>query len=120
MSQDQFLFQTHSTDFPGNYTGYDDTWSQEKFEEVSELAREIRFCQLRTGLLVSLLRCVFLIDLLVHYPSALQKFRIDIVHMGKTEMEFDMVGVDASIANAMRRILLAEVGLCFAACSGLF
>ncbi|PFX19149.1 Iron/zinc purple acid phosphatase-like protein [Stylophora pistillata] len=25
--------QTHSTDFPGNYPGYDDTWSQEKFEE---------------------------------------------------------------------------------------
>lgn len=53
-------------------------------------------------------------------PVALQKFRIDIVHMGKTEMEFDMVGVDASIANALRRILLAEVGFCFVVCSGLF
>lgn len=29
------FLQTHSTDFPGNYDGYDDTWSQEKFEEVS-------------------------------------------------------------------------------------
>ena len=55
-----------------------------------------------------------------YYPDALQKFRIDIVHMGNTEMEFDMVGVDASIANALRRILLAEVGFCFIVCSGLF
>ena len=36
-----FFLQTHSTDFPGNYTGYDDTWSQEHFEQVSELAPEI-------------------------------------------------------------------------------
>ena len=48
-----------------------------------------------------------------YYPDALQKFRIDIVCLGKTEMEFDMVGVDASIANALRRILLAEVSFCF-------
>ena len=45
---------------------------------------------------------------LFHCPE--QKFRIDIVHLGKTEMEFDMIGVDAAIANALRRILLAEVG----------
>nr|XP_032818726.1 DNA-directed RNA polymerases I and III subunit RPAC1 isoform X2 [Petromyzon marinus] len=60
----------HSTDFPGNYAGYDDTWNQEKFE---------------------------------------QNFRIDVVRMEDMEMEFDMVGVDAAIANAFRRILLAEV-----------
>lgn len=28
---------------------------------------------------------------------------------GKNELVFDLVGVDASIANALRRILLAEV-----------
>lgn len=37
------------------------------------------------------------------------KFQIDIVSMSSTEMEFDMVGVDAAIANSIRRILLAEV-----------
>ena len=31
-----------------------------------------------------------------------------------------MVGVDASIANALRRILLAEVSFCFIVCSGVF
>ena len=29
--------------------------------------------------------------------------------MSKSDIEFDMVGVDAAIANAFRRILLAEV-----------
>lgn len=29
------------------------------------------------------------------------------------ELEFDLVGVDAAIANSLRRILLAEVCRCF-------
>ncbi|KAG7268487.1 hypothetical protein CRUP_000209 [Coryphaenoides rupestris] len=60
----------HTTDYPGNYPGYDDTWTMQKFKE---------------------------------------NFRIDIVDMEESSMEFDMVGIDASIANAFRRILLAEV-----------
>lgn len=32
------------------------------------------------------------------------------VNMDENSMEFDMVGIDAAIANAFRRILLAEVG----------
>lgn len=60
----------HSTDFPGNYPGYDDTWNMQKFQK---------------------------------------NFRIDIVDMDENSMEFDMVGIDAAIANAFRRILLAEV-----------
>ncbi|XP_029963016.1 DNA-directed RNA polymerases I and III subunit RPAC1 [Salarias fasciatus] len=61
---------THTTDFPGNYPGYDDAWSMQKFQ---------------------------------------QNFRIDVVHLDDSSMEFDMVGIDAAIANAFRRILLAEV-----------
>ncbi|KAJ2493464.1 DNA-directed RNA polymerase core subunit rpc40 [Coemansia sp. RSA 2050] len=34
---------------------------------------------------------------------------IKIVHLTPTEIEFDLIGVDASIANALRRILLAEI-----------
>uniref|UniRef100_A0A2R8PDW1 DNA-directed RNA polymerases I and III subunit RPAC1 n=1 Tax=Callithrix jacchus TaxID=9483 RepID=A0A2R8PDW1_CALJA len=60
----------HTTDFPGNYSGYDDAWDQERFEK---------------------------------------NFRVDVVHMDENSLEFDMVGIDASIANAFRRILLAEV-----------
>lgn len=39
----------------------------------------------------------------------LQNFRIDVVQMDETSLEFDMVGIDAALANAFRRILLAEV-----------
>ena len=35
--------------------------------------------------------------------------KIDIQRCDELEMEFDLVGVDASIANALRRILIAEV-----------
>ncbi|XP_041418114.1 RNA polymerase I and III subunit C L homeolog isoform X1 [Xenopus laevis] len=64
------LRNVHTTDFPGNYMGYDDTWNQGRFEK---------------------------------------NFRIDIVKMEDDILEFDMVGIDASIANAFRRILLSEV-----------
>nr|KAF6507304.1 RNA polymerase I and III subunit C [Rousettus aegyptiacus] len=60
----------HTTDFPGNYSGYDDAWDQDRFEK---------------------------------------SFRVDVVHMDENSLEFDMVGIDAAIANAFRRILLAEV-----------
>ncbi|XP_041803447.1 DNA-directed RNA polymerases I and III subunit RPAC1 isoform X2 [Chelmon rostratus] len=60
----------HTSDFPGNYPGYDDTWDMHTFQK---------------------------------------NFRIDVVHLDESNMEFDMVGIDAAIANAFRRILLAEV-----------
>ncbi|XDV50381.1 hypothetical protein PO909_019449 [Leuciscus waleckii] len=60
----------HTTDYPGNYPGYDDTWDFEKFKK---------------------------------------NFRIDIVNSDENTLEFDMIGIDAAIANAFRRILLAEV-----------
>jgi hypothetical protein len=37
------------------------------------------------------------------------KFRVSVVQDSDEEMVFDMMGVDASIANALRRILIAEV-----------
>ncbi|XP_077138031.1 DNA-directed RNA polymerases I and III subunit RPAC1 isoform X2 [Ranitomeya variabilis] len=60
----------HSTDFPGNYPGYEDSWDLRKFQ---------------------------------------QRFRVDVVRMEDDALEFDMVGIDAALANAFRRILLAEV-----------
>lgn len=36
-------------------------------------------------------------------------FKIEVVKLNKNDMEFDMVGIDASLANAFRRILIAEV-----------
>ena len=43
-------------------------------------------------------------------PSVgVQKLRISLVRLCGDELEFDLVGVDAAIANALRRVLLAEV-----------
>ncbi|XP_072293694.1 DNA-directed RNA polymerases I and III subunit RPAC1 [Eucyclogobius newberryi] len=60
----------HTTDFPGNYPGYNDTWNLGRFQK---------------------------------------NFSINVVQLDKDSMEFDLVGIDAAIANAFRRILLAEV-----------
>ena len=40
-----------------------------------------------------------------------KNFRVDVIRLEKEEMEFDMVGIDPSLANAFRRILIAEVRL---------
>lgn len=37
------------------------------------------------------------------------EMRIDIIHLNDESVVFDLVGVDVSVANALRRILLAEV-----------
>ncbi|XP_067941700.1 DNA-directed RNA polymerases I and III subunit RPAC1-like [Watersipora subatra] len=41
--------------------------------------------------------------------SLAEKIRIEIVRDEENELEFDLIGVDAAIANALRRILLSEV-----------
>jgi hypothetical protein len=38
-----------------------------------------------------------------------QKLQVKIQKLSKRSIEFDLVGVDASISNALRRILIAEV-----------
>ncbi|RDD41117.1 DNA-directed RNA polymerases I and III subunit RPAC1 [Trichoplax sp. H2] len=38
-----------------------------------------------------------------------KNFKIEIIKVDNEEMEFDMIGIDASIANAYRRIMLSEV-----------
>lgn len=38
-----------------------------------------------------------------------RNLKVEITNLTETDIEFDLIGVDASIANALRRILLAEV-----------
>ncbi|XP_064402889.1 DNA-directed RNA polymerases I and III subunit RPAC1-like [Halichondria panicea] len=64
------IINTHSSDFPSNYPGFDDAWNIKKFKKG---------------------------------------FRVDVVSLSDEEMEFDMIGVDPAVANAFRRILIAEV-----------
>lgn len=49
------------------------------------------------------------VDNSVSVEKFCKNFKIDIKRLTEDEMEFDMIGVDASIANAFRRILIAEV-----------
>lgn len=38
-----------------------------------------------------------------------QNFRVEVIRLSEDDIEFDMIGIDAAIANAFRRILIAEV-----------
>lgn len=58
-------------------------------------------CTLLNFAVMSCLNQVFVLQM--------QKFRVEVVSLTEEDMEFDMVGIDASLANAFRRILLAEV-----------
>ena len=40
---------------------------------------------------------------------SINSLRINIISLTENDMDFDLIGVDASIANALRRIMLAEV-----------
>ncbi|CAA0815398.1 RNA polymerase I subunit 43 [Striga hermonthica] len=37
------------------------------------------------------------------------KFRVEVVRLTEDDLEFDMIGIDAALANAFRRILIAEL-----------
>lgn len=36
-------------------------------------------------------------------------FKVNVININQDDMEFDLIGIDASIANAFRRILISEV-----------
>ncbi|KAL3851118.1 hypothetical protein ACJIZ3_013000 [Penstemon smallii] len=38
-----------------------------------------------------------------------RNFRVEVINLTEDDMEFDIIGIDASIANALRRILIAEL-----------
>lgn len=93
--------QVHTTDFPGNYPGYEDAWDRRRFEEVGERSRRLGRLggRGRSGAAPGVTRGAW----------PMQAFRVDIIREEEGALEFDMVGIDAAIANAFRRILLAEV-----------
>lgn len=44
-----------------------------------------------------------------YIQNLIDKLKINIIKLNESDIEFDIIGIDASIANALRRILLAEV-----------
>lgn len=83
------LLQAEATDFPGNYPGYDDTFNFEKFKDVNLFQVAYRKNNFNLNIL--------------------QRLKIKIVRLEGNDMEFDIVGVEAAIPNAFRRILLSDV-----------
>lgn len=44
-----------------------------------------------------------------NFKKFTKKFRIVIVRMDNSEMEFDLIGIQPAFANAFRRLMLSEV-----------
>ena len=44
-----------------------------------------------------------------YIENLIDQLKINITKLNENDIEFDIIGIDASIANALRRILLAEV-----------
>ncbi|XP_065862719.1 uncharacterized protein [Euphorbia lathyris] len=49
------------------------------------------------------------VDNSLHLDYFHDNFRVEVVRLTKDDMEFDMIGIDAAVANAFRRILISEV-----------
>ncbi|XP_042026343.1 DNA-directed RNA polymerases I and III subunit RPAC1-like [Salvia splendens] len=49
------------------------------------------------------------VDNSLRLPEFRTNFKVEVISLSEDDMEFDMIGIDASIANAFRRILIAEV-----------
>jgi DNA-directed RNA polymerases I and III subunit RPAC1 len=86
-----------STDFPGHYPGEDNSWDTEKFRQVCLSAKNA----------LSSSKFPFSSNSTNQLP--IQKLKIQIHRKSPLHLTFSLVGTDASIANAFRRILLAEI-----------
>ncbi|XP_042005602.1 DNA-directed RNA polymerases I and III subunit rpac1-like [Salvia splendens] len=49
------------------------------------------------------------VDNSLRLPEFRNNFKVEVISLTEDDMEFDMIGIDASIANAFRRILIAEL-----------
>lgn len=53
------------------------------------------------------------VDNSVRFEQFRNNFKVEIMRLEEDELEFDMIGIDPSLANAFRRILIAEVRFVF-------
>ncbi|KAF7145311.1 hypothetical protein RHSIM_Rhsim04G0011300 [Rhododendron simsii] len=49
------------------------------------------------------------VDNSVRLDQFRNNFKVEVIRLSEDEIEFDMIGIDAAIANAFRRILIAEL-----------
>lgn len=51
------------------------------------------------------------VDNSVQLDQFRKNFRVEVIRLTEEDMEFDMIGIDPALANAFRRILIAEVSI---------
>jgi DNA-directed RNA polymerase I and III subunit RPAC1 len=85
----EHISDVSSRDFPGHYPDEDNSWNLDVFRKVESHPSH----QLVPRI----------------HKSSSQKLHVRINRLSQRSIQFDLVGVDASIANAFRRILIAEV-----------
>lgn len=51
------------------------------------------------------------VDNSVQLDQFRKNFRVELIRLTEEDMEFDMIGIDPALANAFRRILIAEVSI---------
>ena len=82
-----------SRDFPGHHTGEDHSWNLAKFKKVRVATV--------SWTAPNVINATFSLQV--------QNLTVKVQRLSRTSIDFDIVGVDASIANAFRRIMIAEV-----------
>ncbi|KAG8787701.1 DNA-directed RNA polymerase core subunit rpc40 [Serendipita sp. 397] len=85
----EHISDVSSTNYPGVYPGQNYEWDLDDFKNVGG-GKRLREC---TNSL----------------EQRQKNLKVDFQYATNEHVEFDLVGVDASIANALRRILIAEV-----------
>jgi DNA-directed RNA polymerase I and III subunit RPAC1 len=87
----EHISDVSSRDFPGHYPGEDSSWNLDHFRKVRTRSLPLASFIIKT------------------YRSPSQNLHVKVNRLSQRSVQFDLVGVDASIANAFRRILIAEV-----------
>lgn len=95
-------------EYPGIYPGEENTWDLDKFESV-RYATPLPNSSTPHLLISQPLLNAKRPHLCPWMNATKQNLRIETKTLTQSTIEFDLIGVDASIANALRRVLIAEV-----------
>lgn len=99
--------QGSATDFPGHHPEEDAVFSEDAFRDVSDAFAHPACPAYLLSLTAVILRFLAWGDFAMNHLD--QHLQVILTRMSNLALELDMIGLDASVANAIRRVLLAEV-----------